>query len=70
MLLNPARIVIGGGVSKAGDRLFVPLRAELTRQLAPWPWATVDVVPTALGDDNILRGANALADGITPARKE
>ncbi len=26
MLLNPARIVIGGGISKAGDRLFVPLR--------------------------------------------
>ena len=28
MLLNPARIVIGGGISKAGDALFVPLRAE------------------------------------------
>jgi len=26
MLLNPARIVIGGGIAKAGDRLFVPLR--------------------------------------------
>jgi glucokinase len=31
MLLNPARIVIGGGISKAGDKLFVPLRAELRR---------------------------------------
>ena len=28
MLLNPARIVIGGGISKAGDRLFEPLRAR------------------------------------------
>ena len=27
MLLNPARIVIGGGISKAGDALFEPLRA-------------------------------------------
>ena len=31
MLLNPARIVIGGGIAKAGDRLFVPLRAELAQ---------------------------------------
>lgn len=60
MLLNPARIVIGGGLSKAQDRLFVPLREELKRQLAPWPWARVDVVPTTLGDDNILLGTNAL----------
>ena len=29
MLLNPERIVIGGGITKAGDRLFVPLRGEL-----------------------------------------
>jgi len=64
MLLNPARIVIGGGLSKAQDRLFVPLRQELQRQMAPWPWATVDVVPTALGDDNILYGAYELAAGI------
>ena len=28
MLLNPARIVIGGGISKAGDKLFVPLPAN------------------------------------------
>jgi glucokinase len=36
MLLNPARIVIGGGISKAGDRLFVPLRGELGRQIPAW----------------------------------
>ena len=28
MLLNPARIVIGGGIAKAGDKLFVPLREK------------------------------------------
>ena len=33
MLLNPARIVIGGGIAKAGDALLVPLRAELRRQM-------------------------------------
>jgi glucokinase len=61
MLLNPARIVIGGGIGKAGDRLFVPLRAELRRQITSWSRARIDVVPAALGDDSVLWGALALA---------
>lgn len=61
MLLNPSRIVIGGGVSKAGDALFVPLRAELRRQITSWSGARIDVVPATLGDDSILYGALALA---------
>jgi len=61
MLLNPARIVIGGGIAKAGDRLFVPLRAELQRQITAWSRARIDVVPAALGDDSVLYGAMALA---------
>ena len=61
MLLNPARIVIGGGIAKAGDRLFVPLRAELAKQITAWSRARVDVVPAELGDDSILWGAMALA---------
>jgi len=61
MLLNPARIVIGGGISKAGDALFVPLRAELRRQITAWSRARIDVVPAALGDDSVLYGAAKLA---------
>ena len=61
MLLNPARIVIGGGISKAGDRLFVPLRAELRKQITAWSRARIDVVPAELGDDSVLWGAMALA---------
>ncbi len=64
MLLNPARIVIGGGISKAGDALFVPLRAELGRQITAWSQARIDVVPAALGDDSVLYGALALAGTI------
>ncbi len=60
MLFNPARIIIGGGISKAGALLFVPLREELGRQLTPWSRASVDVVPAQLGDDAILWGALAL----------
>jgi glucokinase len=61
MLLNPARIIIGGGISKAGDALFVPLRAELRRQIPDWSRARIDVVPAALADDSVLYGALALA---------
>lgn len=61
MLLNPARIVIGGGFSKAGERLFAPLRAELRRQVTAWSKARLDVVPAALGDDSVLWGALELA---------
>lgn len=61
MFLNPARIVIGGGISKAGDALFKPLREEVERQITPWSRARIDIVPAKLGDDSILWGALALA---------
>lgn len=61
MLLNPARIVIGGGIAKADDALFLPLRAELRRIIPPWSRARIDVQPAALGDDSVLWGALALA---------
>ena len=60
MILNPARIVIGGGISKAGDALFEPLRAELRRQVTAWSRARLDVVPAGLGDDSVLYGCLAL----------
>lgn len=57
MLLNPARIVIGGGISKAGGRLFVPLRQELRQQVTSWSRARIDVAPAGLEDDSVLYGA-------------
>jgi glucokinase len=62
MLLNPARIVIGGGIAKAGDALFTPLRTELRRQITDWSQARLDVVPAALDDDSVLYGALALTE--------
>jgi glucokinase len=61
MLLNPARIVLGGGITKAGDALFKPLNAELRRQMTSWSQARLELVPAALGDDSVLWGALALA---------
>ena len=61
MILNPARIVIGGGISKAGERLFTPLREELDRQITAWSHARRDVMPAELGDQSVLYGALVLA---------
>ncbi len=61
MILNPARIVIGGGIAKAGERLFLPLRSELRRQITSWSRARIDVVPAGLGDGSVLYGAFVLA---------
>ena len=66
MLLNPERIVVGGGIAKAGEALFGPLRRELARQMPPWSQARVDVVPAGLGDDSVLWGAM----GLTTRRDE
>src|SRR3954468_24485963 len=64
MLLNPERIVIGGGISKAGDRLFLPLRRELHRQVTSWSGARIDCMPAHLGDDSVLFGAQVLAQAV------
>ena len=66
MLLNPARIVIGGGIAKAGERLFVPLRSELRRQITSWSAARIDVVPAELGDDSVLYGAYCISTCVKP----
>ncbi len=61
MFLNPAGIVIGGGIAAAGDALFQPLRQELRRQVTNWSRARLDVVPASLGGDSVLWGALSLA---------
>jgi glucokinase len=61
MLLNPAMIVIGGGISNAGDSLFQPLREELRVQMPGWSKAVINVQPPALRGDSVLWGALRLA---------
>jgi glucokinase len=63
MLLNPACIVIGGGIAKAGDALFTPLRSELANQMPAWSGARTDLRPALLGDNSVLYGALGLARG-------
>jgi glucokinase len=62
LLLNPERLVIGGGLAKAGEVLFSDLRVELRRRLPESLPVRVDVRPAVLGDDSVLWGAAALAE--------
>jgi len=59
-LVNPSRFVLGGGVSKAGERFWEVVR-RIARQTA-LPEVHFDVIPAALGDDAPLWGAIALAE--------
>lgn len=62
-LVNPQRFVLGGGVTRAGERFWVGVR-QAARHTA-LPEVHIDIVPAALGDDAPLWGAVALAeDGI------
>ena len=58
-LVNPQRFVLGGGVTKAGERFWEVIR-RVAREAA-LPQLQFDVVPAALGDDAPLWGAIALA---------
>jgi glucokinase len=56
-LLNPGRVVIGGGLTRAGALLFDPVRRVVAqRTLDP----QLEVVPAALGDDVGILGGAAL----------
>ena len=66
-ILNPERIVIGGGVAQAGELLFRPIRETIRKKAFPIAYRSVKVVPAVLGTDAGLIGAAALV--LAPARK-
>ncbi|NOZ29469.1 MAG: ROK family protein [Chloroflexi bacterium] len=60
-LFNPAMIIIGGSVAKAGDFLFDPMWETIRDRSHPIYWENLRIVPPQLGDDVGLLGALALA---------
>src|SRR6185312_14199381 len=65
LVVGPALVVIGGGLSRAGDELLDPLRVAL-RQRTPVVHPA-DVTASALGDRGGVIGAALLArDGWAP----
>jgi glucokinase len=59
-ILNPALIILGGGVTHVGPLLFDVVRETIAVRAMP-PMRDVRVVPAALGDDVVLFGAIALS---------
>ena len=60
-ILAPERVAIGGGVSRAGDALFEPLRDHVRRRLKLVPVESVPILPATLGPDVGILGAAAVA---------
>lgn len=58
---NPDRIVIGGGVSDAGEFLFRSIRKTLKKRALAFPLKGLQVVKAKLGNDAGMIGAAVLA---------
>ncbi len=57
-LVAPETVVVGGGVSLMGERLFFgPLRAAVARYVFPPLAESYQIVPAALGEDVVVVGA-------------
>lgn len=66
-LINPQLFILGGSVTKAGDRFWQTIR-RVARETA-LPEVHFDIVPATLGDEAPLWGAVALAEDLIAARK-
>jgi glucokinase len=60
-LLNPTMIIVGGGVTRAGELLWAPMRRVIDAEAFPHARAAVRIVPAALGEDAGAIGAAAVA---------
>lgn len=58
--IDPDIVILGGGLARAGDLYWQPLRAGFTTQLMP-PLANTPLVPATLGSSAALIGAAYLA---------
>jgi glucokinase len=58
---NPSRVLLGGGVTKAGDLLFEPVRRVVAERTMPWLHEVVSILPAELGDRSGVLGAVAIA---------
>ncbi|MES2793987.1 MAG: ROK family protein [Planctomycetota bacterium] len=61
-LINPARIVVGGGVSLMGEELFfAPVRRACEQFVFPPFKGIAEIVPAQLGEEVVVHGAVAVA---------
>jgi len=61
-LLNPEKIIVGGGVADAGDLLLKPLTQTLKKRAMKIAGEAVQIVPAQLGNTAGVIGASLLLD--------
>ncbi|MFR1672253.1 MAG: ROK family protein [Candidatus Gastranaerophilaceae bacterium] len=61
-LLNPEKIIVGGGVADAGDLLLTPLTETLKKRAMKIAGSAVEVVPAQLGNTAGVIGASLLIE--------
>lgn len=59
-LLNPEKIIVGGGVADAGDILLNPIRETIKKRAMPIQSSAVEVIPAQLGNSAGVIGASLL----------
>jgi glucokinase len=68
-MVTPSVVVVGGGVSRAGDLLLDPLRAELVRRVRVASLTETRVVPAACGTEAGALGAAFQAVAVSRSRQ-
>ncbi|MDI7275191.1 MAG: ROK family protein [Anaerolineae bacterium] len=66
-IIDPARVILGGGVAKAGEQLLVPVRQAFRRHAFPLLVERVSIVRAAAIDQGGLLGAAALVARMPPS---
>ena len=61
-LLNPEKVIIGGGVAEAGDLLLNPIRKTIKERAMVVAGNAVEIVPAQLGNSAGVIGASMLID--------
>lgn len=61
-LLNPEKIIVGGGVADAGELLMTPLKETLKKRAMKIAGEAVEVVPAQLGNTAGVIGASLLIE--------
>ena len=62
-LLNPERVIIGGGVAESGELLLGPIRKTIKERAMVVAGNAVEIVPAQLGNSAGVIGASMLIEG-------
>ena len=62
-LLNPEKVIIGGGVAESGDLLLDPIRRTVKERAMSVAGSTVEIVKAELGNSAGVIGASMLVEG-------